>query len=268
MECCVWYAINERVTSTALCRPLAPRPPQRLPSISLSCSRCKPNCRMQGVRRRRIIDSGSDTSYFVATQGADSGPEPGLTRRSPQEAIDDLCKVRASPARSPGPLMKPMASRRSHPPCLRLQPMPRASGTSDVYAKTPGSCRHRARSRGASLTSARAPSRRPRSLMSGPASSTAGRWRSSRPACMATSSAKWKGHARPCLRPRVPADGMTQAYLHELIMWRCLRHPNIIMCIGSSKQFPASLVSEWRPGGTLCAFLREHPNHNRLNLVR
>jgi serine/threonine protein kinase len=58
-----------------------------------------------------------------------------------------------------------------------------------------------------------------------------------------------------------------QAYLHELIIWRCLRHPNIVPLIGTSLQFPVSLVSEWMTGGTITAFLRGYPNWERSFLV-
>jgi hypothetical protein len=64
--------------------------------------------------------------------------------------------------------------------------------------------------------------------------------------------------------PRTEAD---QAYLHELIIWRCLRHDNIVPLIGTSEQFPVSLVSEWMSGGTVTAFLREHPHWERSSLV-
>jgi serine/threonine protein kinase len=60
---------------------------------------------------------------------------------------------------------------------------------------------------------------------------------------------------------------VSQAYLHELIMWRCLRHPNIVPFIGTSEQFPVSLVSEWMSGGTVTAFLREHPEEERSSIV-
>jgi hypothetical protein len=59
----------------------------------------------------------------------------------------------------------------------------------------------------------------------------------------------------------------SQAYLHELIMWRCLRHPNIVPFIGTSEHFPVSLVSEWMTGGTVTAFLRGYPNWERSFLV-
>jgi serine/threonine protein kinase len=58
-----------------------------------------------------------------------------------------------------------------------------------------------------------------------------------------------------------------QAYLHELIIWRCLRHPNIVPLIGTSERFPVSLVSEWMSGGTVTAFLRGYPNWERSFLV-
>jgi serine/threonine protein kinase len=50
-------------------------------------------------------------------------------------------------------------------------------------------------------------------------------------------------------------------------MWRCLRHPNVVPFIGTSEHFPVSLVSEWMSGGTMTAFLREHPNRERSSLV-
>jgi serine/threonine protein kinase len=50
-------------------------------------------------------------------------------------------------------------------------------------------------------------------------------------------------------------------------MWRCLRHPNIVPFFGTSKHFYVSLVSEWMTGGTVTAFLREHPDSERSLLV-
>jgi serine/threonine protein kinase len=58
-----------------------------------------------------------------------------------------------------------------------------------------------------------------------------------------------------------------QTYLHELIIWRCLRHPNIVPLIGTSEHFPVSLVSEWMSGGTVTAFLVERPDWERSFLV-
>jgi hypothetical protein len=59
----------------------------------------------------------------------------------------------------------------------------------------------------------------------------------------------------------------SQAYLHELILWQCLRHPNIVPFIGTSENFPVSLVSEWMSGGTVTAFLREYQDSERSFLV-
>jgi serine/threonine protein kinase len=58
-----------------------------------------------------------------------------------------------------------------------------------------------------------------------------------------------------------------QTYLHELIIWRCPRHPNIVPLIGTSEHFPVSLVSEWMTGGTVTAFLVERPDWDRSFLV-
>jgi serine/threonine protein kinase len=60
---------------------------------------------------------------------------------------------------------------------------------------------------------------------------------------------------------------MSQAHLHELIVWKSLRHPNIVPLIGTCEQFPVSLVSEWMSGGTMTAFLRDHPDRERSFLV-
>jgi hypothetical protein len=61
---------------------------------------------------------------------------------------------------------------------------------------------------------------------------------------------------------------MLQAYLHELVVWQCLRSPNIVPFIGTSPRSDISLVSEWMPGGTVSAFLRDNPGHDRRALVR
>jgi serine/threonine protein kinase len=59
-----------------------------------------------------------------------------------------------------------------------------------------------------------------------------------------------------------------QAYLHELVLWQCLRHPNIVPFIGTSQAFQVSLVSEWMVGGTISAFLQHNPEFNRVPYVR
>lgn len=59
-----------------------------------------------------------------------------------------------------------------------------------------------------------------------------------------------------------------QAYLRELVIWKCLRHPNIVPFFGTSSQFEVSFVSEWMPGGTVTAFLRRYPDYNRSFFVR
>jgi serine/threonine protein kinase len=60
---------------------------------------------------------------------------------------------------------------------------------------------------------------------------------------------------------------MVKAYLHELVLWQCLRHKNIVPFIGVCKEFEVSLVSEWMAGGTIIAFLHENPNRNRESFV-
>jgi serine/threonine protein kinase len=60
---------------------------------------------------------------------------------------------------------------------------------------------------------------------------------------------------------------LEQAYLHELVVWKCLRHPNIVPFIGVSLLFEVSLVSEWMSGGTLSSFISQYPDHDRSALV-
>jgi serine/threonine protein kinase len=48
------------------------------------------------------------------------------------------------------------------------------------------------------------------------------------------------------------------------VTWKCLRHRNIVPFLGVSDHlFPVCIVSEWMPGGTISAFLAEHPEENR-----
>jgi serine/threonine protein kinase len=58
-----------------------------------------------------------------------------------------------------------------------------------------------------------------------------------------------------------------EAYVHELVIWQYLRHPNIVPFVGTSQQFHVSLISEWMIGGTVSAFISNEPNCDRKMLV-
>jgi hypothetical protein len=71
---------------------------------------------------------------------------------------------------------------------------------------------------------------------------------------------------------RLPESALAdlgQTFLAEAVMWKCLRHPNIVpfvgvLCLSSE----ISLVSAWMVGGALPMFLREHADVDRKGLVR
>ena len=58
----------------------------------------------------------------------------------------------------------------------------------------------------------------------------------------------------------------TQGFCKEAVMWKRLRHPNIVAFIGVM-QNPLQFVSEWMPNGTLTEYLAENPDTNRTRLV-
>jgi serine/threonine protein kinase len=64
------------------------------------------------------------------------------------------------------------------------------------------------------------------------------------------------------------SSNLHQAYLHELVLWQCLRHENIVPFLGTSSAFEVSLVSEWMSGGTITAFLLRNPQDDRARYVR
>jgi serine/threonine protein kinase len=64
------------------------------------------------------------------------------------------------------------------------------------------------------------------------------------------------------------AKRVSKSFRNEVVTWKCLRHPNVVPFLGISDRFPVCLVSEWMPGGTISAFLVEHPEENRSRYVR
>lgn len=60
----------------------------------------------------------------------------------------------------------------------------------------------------------------------------------------------------------------TQKFCKEAVIWRHLRHPNILpltgVTIGSER---CSMVSDWMENGTIKQFIEMNPDANRIELV-
>jgi len=53
------------------------------------------------------------------------------------------------------------------------------------------------------------------------------------------------------------------------VMWKRLRHPNVVSFLGfGSDSPPFSLVYPWMSNGNLSNYVREHPDVDKLSLVR
>ena len=58
----------------------------------------------------------------------------------------------------------------------------------------------------------------------------------------------------------------TQAFCREAVIWKRLKHPNIVPFLGVARK-PLRFVSEWMPYGTVTEFVNERPYVNRILLV-
>ena len=59
-----------------------------------------------------------------------------------------------------------------------------------------------------------------------------------------------------------------QAFYKEAVLWRFLRHRNVVRFLGVSATMDLCLISEWMPNGTLTSFVSSHPDADRISLVR
>ena len=50
------------------------------------------------------------------------------------------------------------------------------------------------------------------------------------------------------------------------MIWKRLRHPNVVPFIGVTSE-PLQIVSEWMPNGTLTDYVEKNPDANRIDLV-
>ena len=71
------------------------------------------------------------------------------------------------------------------------------------------------------------------------------------------------------LRITCASNGPLKRLFHEIVIWRRLSHPNVLPVLGiSPKLFPLCIVSEWMIDGNIADFASNHPEVNRLRLVR
>ena len=71
------------------------------------------------------------------------------------------------------------------------------------------------------------------------------------------------------LRTTYMLDVSWQRLFQEIVIWRRLSHPNALPVLGvSPKLFPLCVVTEWIVNGNIADFISEHPDVNRLRLVR
>ncbi|KAF9643876.1 kinase-like protein [Thelephora ganbajun] len=65
------------------------------------------------------------------------------------------------------------------------------------------------------------------------------------------------------------ADGpqkVTKIFCKEAVMWKRLKHPNIVPLLGVTIT-PLQLISTWMPGGNLPEYIKTHPNADRLEFL-
>ena len=63
---------------------------------------------------------------------------------------------------------------------------------------------------------------------------------------------------------------LLQDFCQETLVWRQLRHPNILPFLGVSEELFAPsycLISPWMINGNIMSYLEAHPDHDRLKSV-
>ncbi|KAK0475676.1 kinase-like domain-containing protein, partial [Armillaria luteobubalina] len=69
------------------------------------------------------------------------------------------------------------------------------------------------------------------------------------------------------MKPR----GDIRKFCREVLVWRNLRHPNVLPFIGVNDDvfYPGfCLISPWMKNGDIISFLRQNPGHNRIQCIR
>jgi len=81
-------------------------------------------------------------------------------------------------------------------------------------------------------------------------------------------------HVRHFPSPKRPLPtpflfGLLQRLCTNAVMWKRLRHPNVVNFLGFGSDYPPfSLVYPWMSNGNLSDYMREHPDTDKLGLVR
>ena len=58
----------------------------------------------------------------------------------------------------------------------------------------------------------------------------------------------------------------TQAFCKEAVIWKNLKHPNVLPLLGVTTT-PFQLISNWVSGGNLLGYVQQHPDADQLRLV-
>ena len=58
----------------------------------------------------------------------------------------------------------------------------------------------------------------------------------------------------------------TQAFCKEAVIWKYLKHPNVLPLLGVTTT-PPQLISKWVSGGNLPGYVQQHPDADQLRLV-
>ncbi|KAF9779779.1 kinase-like domain-containing protein [Thelephora terrestris] len=61
-------------------------------------------------------------------------------------------------------------------------------------------------------------------------------------------------------------DGLKKLFFKEAVVWKRLRHPNVVPFLGVTLE-PLQFVSEWLPNGTLTHYVTNNPSANRIALL-
>ncbi len=75
----------------------------------------------------------------------------------------------------------------------------------------------------------------------------------------------------PIFSPLLLADEHDQNFCREALVWRNLKHPNVLPFLGvSTELFVPSfcLISPWMENGNIMSFLAVNPGHDRLVSVK
>ena len=58
-----------------------------------------------------------------------------------------------------------------------------------------------------------------------------------------------------------------QAFCKEAVIWKRLKHPNVLALLGVNTSLGLQLISDWMPNGDLPEYIEEHADADRLELV-